>query len=854
MIRHWQTGESISEAKHTWQDLILKDTVGVPGEKWLEIVAQASADIEGWPCSMAARANQMQEYMSPPSNPSRRTLGFRQLPSQILPGATIGDQSLTCSAVAYCLAYDNGYATALDIMAHLRLSALTVGWHGDLRNVYNTVWEGITPQPIKPDPDGDVLERILDAALTVSSKRLSLVDGEWKQIGELSPDDISTVGSARKFTTHPLSEVDLPNTARVGLLLGGATKIKGYFMESAKLPEIRGASALLDRINLEDVPALFGRKMSDYDRFRSVRDQFWERTCQVVTAPECVIYAAGGSTLAFAPTSLVHELADEIERIYTRETLVANSVAVGETFGLLELQYGLKPQEFWVEEFRQTNQTDAGAILATYYGGTEDKDFFEKKCFGELTSRLASAQLRRREGNPTQDRLTKRDLPAYTQAHSYTRLCASCDRRPVIIMEPNAGKSLCEACARKYVTGRITKKPSEADPLRNYLIHLNGWKPASKDGLLQDWLSRFRRNQEITDEYDGPQDLADIAQASNPSGFIAVIYADGNNMGGYLENVSTPAQYRQFSERVFVALQRATFDALREHLAPQSSEDRKNGEQRMVYPFEIISIGGDDLMLIVPADKAFDIVHGIGQKFDGAFNSAHKYIEKQEGCLRHSQRYCCEEWLTHMREQLPAISLSLGFVIADEQTPFAFLEQLATGLLKSAKEKAKFLDKHTGYTAGTADFLVLKSLSIANPNIGEHRQMLRKEIECDKTKTQLSLTMRPFTLHELKGLTRAAQVLKEVGFPRNQLYQLRESLEKGLNASTLDYLYFRSRLTNRTHFEQLVQALERDWQGYGEGKSLPPWYATLDRGRETLLMDLMEIYDFVREPEGEEDA
>ncbi|WP_339376874.1 hypothetical protein [Nostoc sp. 106C] len=57
---------------------------------------------------------------------------------------------------------------------------------------------------------------------------------------------------------------DLPTTyptlwdAKIGLVYGGATKIKQYVFEAAKLPDIRGASALLDRINLVDLPAFFG--------------------------------------------------------------------------------------------------------------------------------------------------------------------------------------------------------------------------------------------------------------------------------------------------------------------------------------------------------------------------------------------------------------------------------------------------------------------------------------------------------------------------------------------------------------------------------------------------------------------
>lgn len=41
----------------------------------------------------------------------------------------------------------------------------------------------------------------------------------------------------------------------IGLVYGGATKIKPYLFDVPKLHEIRGASALLDNINLVDLPA-----------------------------------------------------------------------------------------------------------------------------------------------------------------------------------------------------------------------------------------------------------------------------------------------------------------------------------------------------------------------------------------------------------------------------------------------------------------------------------------------------------------------------------------------------------------------------------------------------------------------
>jgi CRISPR-associated protein Cmr2 len=339
-------------------------------------------------------------------------------------------------------------------------------------------------------------------------------------------------------------------------------------------------------------------------------------------------------------------------------------------------------------------------------------------------------------------------------------------------------------------------------------------------------------------QVDGPQDLENIAEASDPPGFITFIYADGNNMGGYLENVKTPAQYRQFSERAFIATQKAAFEALAEHLSPTDQN---------LHPFEIVSIGGDDLLLIVPGSKAFEVVHAIGENFDREFDSHSKFAETAADKLRKSQRYTPSNWATEQTMQ-PAISLSLGFVIANEHTPIGFLEHLAASLLKSAKSRAKTLKKkEVGYLGGTVDFLVLKSLSMITSELGDFRKQFYK------TNEDNVLTMRPFTLHELHGFIKTVKKFKESDFPRSQLYQLRQSLGLGRHTSTLDYLYFRSRLRD-SKGKLLQQEIESNWQGVPDiMNGLGPWYATLkenetDKKRyETLILDLIEAYEFISE-------
>ena len=843
MARNWKNiGETVNDVHCRWNDLLLEDEFGITEEDWNDVIQQTVEYVRSWGNPpVTDRISRMVDLLLPPLQTLWRGKDsehpFRWLPCPSLPGATVADHSLIASAIAYCLGYDDDdlcpdSETDRETLDCLRLSALTATWEADgFGDIYDTVWTGLSP--ITPKADGSRLERIVYLAKTAASERIA-------------------IDATEQFSTHPLKN----QQRQIGLVLGGATKIKGYFLESSRLPEVRGASALLDRINLEDIPALFGREIPhDPQRSESIHKNFRQRSGQALSAPECVIYAAGGNTLAFTPASVVHEIADEIERTYTHQTLVANSVAVGETFDLLELQYGLTPDQFWVTEFREACDNSKGLqFMEDYYGGTENEDFLKRKCFGELTTKLARAQFHRREGNPTPDRKTGRELPVHVEIGAYQLRCESCERRPAIIPSPRV---LCEACARKHVMGRVTKgerdSPDDQRGINYYLDRLSGWKPATLDKqsgwCLKDWSSLFKEYLQVTgkethyltsnqtlDEVRAPQDLKTIANASDPSGFITFIYADGNNMGGYLEDVGTPAQYRQFSERVFVALQKAAFDALAEHLSPTDKH---------LHPFEIVSIGGDDLLLIVPGGKAFEVVHAIGENFDREFDSQSKFNETTGGRLRKAQRYIPNEWSDQQTMQ-PAISLSLGFVIANEHTPIGFLEHIADSLLRSAKSRAKILKKsEVGYLGGTVDFLVLKSFSMVTSELSDFRKRFYK------TDKKNVLTMRPFTLHEFYGFIQTVRGFKESDFPRSQLYQLRKSLLLGRQTSTLDYLYFRSRLGG-AKAETLQKALEWSWQGVSDQvDGLGPWYAMLrtsktDRKRyETLILDLIEAYEFI---------
>jgi CRISPR-associated protein Cmr2 len=597
----------------------------------------------------------------------------------------------------------------------------------------------------------------------------------------------------------------------VALVSGGATKIKGYVFESARLPEIRGASGLLDRINLVDVPCL------------------WEK----LGCRDCLIYANGGEVLAFAPVSKAAWLADEIERIYTYETLVAQSVAVWQKFTLKQLRDGLLADE---------PLTDAQAETVKQLLGYNPA---ENKTFGSLVAPLALAKFRRREANPDDDdrRTPQLRALAHFETVPFERRCSSCERRGAVVNARvgDDDRPLCEPCARKRVYGQRAKEDDPSD-WKWYREAQFTWEPKPQ----KSWVLQFAEwvNQQPLAVHQGypiqnihaADDLGEIGQAATPEGFIGVVYADGNNMGGLLEELRTPVEYSQFADAVYEATKDAVFEALMRRLSPIEATDER-GRRRRIYPFEILSIGGDDFFLIVPAHVALPIACDIAKAVEEKLRN-HPLFKLKDGYVWEQAQRCKKDG-----EPPPQckVSLSAGVVLADAHTPVFYLEELAGQLLKSAKRRAKWLKRERNYYGGTVDFLALKSVTMISGTVEEFRQAAL-------TPRHGRLYARPYTIAEMEALLESIKSLKTANFPRNQLYRLRESLRRSREQSTIDYLYFLSRDKD---VQKARGDIEKKWTPSNE--ALPhPWRKQLedDKQWETIWHDLVELWDFVSKEEG----
>lgn len=663
---------------------------------------------------------------------------------------------------------------------------------------------------------------------------------------------------------------------QIDLVLGGATKIKGYVFEAPKLPEIRGASTLLDWVNEVELPALWGADTAA---------QWPERG---------IVYAGGGGFLAFAPHRAGEERARRIEQSYTEWTLNANSSAAAGSFRLIELRYGRDPLGYWVDDFLQDWAVEERREqLKRYYYSPSDESvepgqpprptedprdrFFRRKTFGELVTLLTTKTSRRRDERPFDQG------PSFYVRQPWDERCDSSEQRPAAVSAniEDGERRLSLPTARKAIVGRLVKDQDHPAALELASDPLLNWQDQARQmveaevGWDRRWREYLKCNRETpyarapyAGEAEVSHDVHDIAAGSR---YIAMIYADGNNVGRTMATLATPQAYAAVSEDLRQVMRDAVFGALARHLQPQpgAPKSERTRTHPYVHPFEILAVGGDDLLLIVPGAYAFDVALEIAQRFEQGITARLNELDRHQGrrppehqSIAHRSRYQrdllssdrsdqADQQIADLRALTPRLGLSAGVVVAREDAPIFFLRNLVEELLKSAKKQAS-AQARAGYYGGAVDFMVLKSITMVTDNIAEFR---KAGMEHEAGHERRRLYARPYAWHELAGLLRTVRALRQAGLPRSQLYRLGDTLEAalqgGLNASMLEYLFSRTRMQPR-HSEPLALHVEHAWHASGEGAlRLPPWIlhggrtAASPTLRETIWLDMLEIYDLV---------
>lgn len=576
----------------------------------------------------------------------------------------------------------------------------------------------------------------------------------------------------------------------VVLLSADVDRIQDYVFESARLPEIRGASMLVEKLN-EDAARNY---LKGY-----------------------AIYKGGGSLLAILPDmETAGEAKKQIERLFLQNTGVVTTTCVLQQTTTAELKGGYKaqgvtPEMVWA--LRNPNHAADWERISGAFGqlvsmkkeefiAAARTQFETERHFGQMVE-LMSVLLRREKDQ----RLA---MPFY-ETLPHMQRCRSCGQRPASLMGQYNDVAqepwpFCDPCWRK-ITNRKER--------RNEVLQ------RAKANLSPAYFDKVPTDQPV----EAPNDLTDVGQACQArQGYVALIYVDGDSIGQFISQQGTPEEYAEASQRLSQTTHQAIYEAFDRFLPParikrKSIEEQGEEEEVYIHPFEIIAIGGDDALLIVPADMALPIALSISQGFSKQF-------------------------------QDKRLTMSVGIVIAPAHTPVRSLRDIARQLLKSAKKRAR-KSGDSGQKEGGVDFLVLTSQSVLRRNLDDLRNSYPVRLPGEGKISDLRLTGAPYTISETLILLGLLYQMRQGDFPTSQLQQLAAALREGRERGSLYFLYQQARLKNRPYGKSL-KLIEEQW-GFDPTRDPVPWQAVEvdpsdsnpDAGYISILPDLADLFSFV---------
>lgn len=363
----------------------------------------------------------------------------------------------------------------------------------------------------KPGSDKNELRK--KAYMAFFENNRAVYSDAWKSLDLLTEDSDET-----------------PNI-KIKILKGGSYKIKNYYLENYKLPDIRGASVLLTHVEEDIIPAMIS------DRF----------------IPECIVYSGGGNIFAVVPDDCDDSFALDLEKAAKRLLISADIAYYISKPMLISDVFGNNYKDKMSDVENRLNERKKLIINCAGNAGSE---YLNKK-ISIVSEKLEDCFDAAVDGMPV----------------SESMVCEACGKRNAVY---KSGKELlCASCLHKRAVGNAAKRSR--------------------------YINRF--NLYNTSPAEPVKSLSDISRE-----YIAVIYGDGNNMGGIIQQFTKITQMMEFSRDVKNIVDRAVFESMNEHHMTR---------------FEVVGLGGDDVFIIVEGDKAIRFTVSMIKKYNSQFEKYH---------------------------------------------------------------------------------------------------------------------------------------------------------------------------------------------------------------------------------------
>ncbi len=328
------------------------------------------------------------------------------------------------------------------------------------------------------------------------------------------------------------------------------------------------------------------------------------------------------------------------------------------------------------------------------------------------------------------------------------------------------------------------------------------------------------------------ESLTDIGERSSWRNYIGVVYADGNAMGRIVQALDRPETFRQFSKIVDESIREACFTALSQIFHSEIDEIRQALEQRCFKPLaaDILLLGGDDLLVAVPADRALDFALLVTKAFE-------RLTQEKIAALPDAKtRQFFQDRLGDR-----GFTISCGVAIAKSTYPFYLSLDLAEQLLKNAKRQDSHSSQPTTQGATRIDFHV-----VAGAN---SHALTRVRKEDYQVSTHAERTLRPLSRTQLEKLRTSVRELRNAAFPRSKLHELGEAALTP-NTTQADWR-IRDIFVRCQHGQERSQRRAL-WQAVSklcpEGYDFDfPWFKFKRDGQLLCVADLVDAYDLFRQ-------
>jgi hypothetical protein len=554
-------------------------------------------------------------------------------------------------------------------------------------------------EPVTLDPEQELRQRFLDG------QRLPPILAAETKPSELVADHHLITAALCNVILQAQGQGDAPlfHHVRLGVLVHELVEDEHLTARLAKFPEAvqiarflnDGAGALPNGIDGELLRAIHGEDYSAISTCRGVAliGVGAQRIKQFVFESSGLNEIRGASTL----------LDDCVARLKTRiSNEIGPEVILRAAAATLEfLAPGLDSSDGkpWAEQLRAQFFRETGIAIVAAAGIQTNPSRL-----------LIEYQNVRREFHAALERdRYEIDLPS-SESLPFEVRCEVCGRRPAEGWEEDGEKRpICRVCVTKRKLGRNERRGKMRDVL--------GWLDLPSDpGQLGVASADFVA-----------QDLSDLTPETKRKR-LAVIYGDGNNFGdiaGKLDSLASGLQWTHRVERVTQAAVTLALASATKRASP------KPPKQLSRLPFQVLSVGGDDMSLFTWARIGLPVCEHFLHLTD---------LEFRQG--------------DGPRIADKPLAFSLGALICDDKAPVRRTVDFAEKeLLKWAKRAAaNRLDRR----GNLAFHLALTAEQIP----AQLKTHLKQVFLCGAAK-EVCLTMRPFNADELHFLLEKAAALRE---------------------------------------------------------------------------------------------